>query len=239
MFGHTHTHTHCAVSLGGLKMVSLCMTSLCETSIVPWEVPLKLIWADQMSLITFPLAREYCSLPVTTTSSNGEQNTCFRELNMFFSPHWSLTLADINQTRYFVSGSANTDVEKVISHEGLEGYDGVYFYVKSSFLDADAVSYEATLSALVFNMLLMKIACNGHHKLPHDRPYWPLCLLPPVCVCVCVCYDCAALMGCLWMMFWTISLTTVNEKHSLLQLHWSRKTSSFQQTDILKPFFTF
>ncbi len=81
---HTHTHTHCAVNLGGLRMVSPCLTSLCETSIVPWEVSLKPIWADQMSLITFPPAREYCSLPVTTTSSNGEQNTCFRELNVFF-----------------------------------------------------------------------------------------------------------------------------------------------------------
>jgi len=72
-----------------------------------------------------------------------------------------------------VSGSGNTDVEKGrLSHtRDSKDMTGCIFDVKSSFLDADAVSYEATLSALVFNMLLMKIACNGHHKLPHDRPY--------------------------------------------------------------------
>ncbi len=127
-------------------MVSPCLTSLCETSIVPWEVSLKPIWADQMSLITFPPAREYCSLPVTTTSSNGEQNTCFRELNVFFSSLITNT-SWYHPDRIFCVRKWQHGCRKVpvISHEGLEGSYGVYFYIKSIFLDADAISYEATL----------------------------------------------------------------------------------------------
>lgn len=142
-----HTHTHILCSQSGWAQNGLPMYDL-----PVWNIYCPMRGSSKADL-SWPNVPHHLSsskrILQPSFNHNMQQwraNTCFRGLNMFFSTlitHTSWYQPD----RIFCVRKWQHGCRKgpVISHEGLEGYYGVYFYVKNSFLDGDAVSYETTL----------------------------------------------------------------------------------------------